>query len=71
MRLSLLEKKLDSAAKDADERIEKVQTRLEGSLADRRPHRGPARIWAQGTDFPFHTAHNGPPQRRAAGVISS
>lgn len=29
MRLSLLEKKLDSAAKDADERIEKVQTRLE------------------------------------------
>lgn len=27
--LSLLEKKLDSAAKDADERIEKVQTRLE------------------------------------------
>lgn len=29
MRLSLLEKKLDSAAKDADERIEKVQSRLE------------------------------------------
>ncbi|KAK7803744.1 hypothetical protein U0070_003092 [Myodes glareolus] len=29
VRLSLLEKKLDSAAKDADERIEKVQTRLE------------------------------------------
>uniref|UniRef100_A0A8C2LRX9 Dynactin subunit 1 n=3 Tax=Cricetulus griseus TaxID=10029 RepID=A0A8C2LRX9_CRIGR len=29
VRLSLLEKKLDSAAKDADERIDKVQTRLE------------------------------------------
>ncbi|XP_071065018.1 dynactin subunit 1 isoform X2 [Dasypus novemcinctus] len=29
VRLSLLEKKLDSAAKDADERAEKVQTRLE------------------------------------------
>lgn len=29
VRLSLLEKKLDSAAKDADERIEKVQTRLD------------------------------------------
>ncbi|KAB0342076.1 hypothetical protein FD754_019002 [Muntiacus muntjak] len=29
VRLSLLEKKLDSAAKDADERIEKVQTQLE------------------------------------------
>lgn len=33
MRLSLLEKKLDSAAKDADERIEKVQTRLEETQA--------------------------------------
>ena len=29
MKLSLLEKKLDSAAKDADERIQKVQTWLE------------------------------------------
>ena len=29
VRLSLLEKKLHSAAKDADERIEKVQTRLD------------------------------------------
>uniref|UniRef100_A0A2K5C546 Dynactin subunit 1 n=1 Tax=Aotus nancymaae TaxID=37293 RepID=A0A2K5C546_AOTNA len=33
VRLSLLEKKLDSAAKDADERIEKVQTRLEETQA--------------------------------------
>lgn len=33
MRLSLLEKKLDSAAKDADERIEKVQNRLEETQA--------------------------------------
>lgn len=33
VRLSLLEKKLDSAAKDADERIEKVQTRLEDTQA--------------------------------------
>ena len=29
MKLSLLEKKLDSAAKDAEERIQKVQTWLE------------------------------------------
>lgn len=33
VRLSLLEKKLDSAAKDADERIEKVQTLLEETQA--------------------------------------
>ncbi|XP_019605875.2 dynactin subunit 1 isoform X5 [Rhinolophus sinicus] len=33
VRLSLLEKKLDSAAKDADERIEKVQTRLDETQA--------------------------------------
>ncbi|XP_027691954.1 dynactin subunit 1 isoform X2 [Vombatus ursinus] len=33
VRLSLLEKKLDSAAKDADERIEKVQSRLEETQA--------------------------------------
>lgn len=33
MRLSLLEKKLDSAAKDADERTEKVQSRLEETQA--------------------------------------
>ncbi|XP_045684876.1 dynactin subunit 1 isoform X5 [Phyllostomus hastatus] len=33
VRLSLLEKKLDSAAKDADERIEKVQNRLEETQA--------------------------------------
>lgn len=29
MRLSLLEKKLDSASKDADERVEKIQTILD------------------------------------------
>ncbi|XP_056659583.1 dynactin subunit 1 isoform X7 [Monodelphis domestica] len=33
VRLSLLEKKLDSAAKDADERTEKVQSRLEETQA--------------------------------------
>ncbi|XP_004696158.2 dynactin subunit 1 isoform X3 [Echinops telfairi] len=33
VRLSLLEKKLDSAAKDADERAEKVQTRLDETQA--------------------------------------
>nr|KAF6429718.1 hypothetical protein HJG59_009046 [Molossus molossus] len=33
VRLSLLEKKLDSAAKDADERIEKVQAKLEETQA--------------------------------------
>ncbi|XP_006880902.1 PREDICTED: dynactin subunit 1 isoform X3 [Elephantulus edwardii] len=33
VRLSLLEKKLDSAAKDADERTEKVQTRLDETQA--------------------------------------
>lgn len=29
VRLSLLEKKLDSSSKDADERVEKIQTRLD------------------------------------------
>lgn len=29
MRLSLLEKKLDSSSRDADERVEKIQTRLD------------------------------------------
>lgn len=29
MRLSLLEKKLDSASKDADDRVEKIQTKLD------------------------------------------
>lgn len=29
MRLSLLEKKLDSSAKDADERVEKIQIQLD------------------------------------------
>lgn len=29
IRLSLLEKKLDSSSKDADERVEKIQTRLD------------------------------------------
>lgn len=31
VRLSLLEKKLDSSSKDADERVEKIQTRLDES----------------------------------------
>ena len=29
VRLSLLEKKLDSSSRDADERVEKIQTRLD------------------------------------------
>lgn len=29
VRLSLLEKKLDSASKDADDRVEKIQTKLD------------------------------------------
>lgn len=29
MRLSLLEKKLDTSTKDADERVEKIQTKLD------------------------------------------
>lgn len=33
VRLSLLEKKLDTSTKDADERVEKIQTRLDETLA--------------------------------------
>uniref|UniRef100_H3CNJ1 Dynactin subunit 1 n=1 Tax=Tetraodon nigroviridis TaxID=99883 RepID=H3CNJ1_TETNG len=33
VRLSLLEKKLDTSTKDADERVEKIQTRLDENLA--------------------------------------
>ncbi len=33
MRLSLLEKKLDSASKDADERVEKIQTVLDETVS--------------------------------------
>lgn len=33
VRLSLLEKKLDSASKDADERVEKIQTILDETQA--------------------------------------
>ncbi|KAM4564541.1 dynactin subunit 1-like isoform 3-T3 [Fundulus diaphanus] len=33
VRLSLLEKKLDTSTKDADERVEKIQTKLDESLA--------------------------------------
>ncbi|XP_031435917.1 dynactin subunit 1 isoform X4 [Clupea harengus] len=33
VRLSLLEKKLDSSSKDADERVEKIQTQLDETLA--------------------------------------
>lgn len=33
MRLSLLEKKLDSASKDADERVEKIQSKLSDTQA--------------------------------------
>lgn len=33
VRLSLLEKKLDTSTKDADERVEKIQTKLDENLA--------------------------------------
>lgn len=33
VRLSLLEKKLDSASKDADERVEKIQSKLSDTQA--------------------------------------
>lgn len=33
VRLSLLEKKLDTSTKDADERVEKIQTKLNDNLA--------------------------------------
>ena len=33
VRLSLLEKKLDTSTKDADERVEKIQTKLDETLA--------------------------------------
>lgn len=33
VRLSLLEKKLDTSTKDADERVEKIQTKLDDNLA--------------------------------------
>lgn len=33
VRLSLLEKKLDSSSKDADERVEKIQMRLDEAQA--------------------------------------
>lgn len=32
VRLSLLEKKLDTSTKDADERVEKIQTKLDDAL---------------------------------------
>lgn len=32
VRLSLLEKKLDTSTKDADERVEKIQTKLDENL---------------------------------------
>lgn len=33
VRLSLLEKKLDTSTKDADERVDKIQTKLDENLA--------------------------------------
>lgn len=33
VRLSLLEKKLDTSTKDADERVEKIQTKLDDALS--------------------------------------
>lgn len=61
MRLSLLEKKLDSAAKDADERIEKVQTRLDETQALLRKKEKSGTSPAPASSIPPHCQPSQPP----------
>ena len=59
VRLSLLEKKLDSSSRDADERVEKIQTRLDETQTLLRKKE--KYVWPLGSPLPGAALAGSPP----------